>query len=129
MGIKDDKIDLGFEDDVANTLWGGNWRIPTKQEQQELIDSCVWAIETSNGVLGYKVTSKINGKSIFLPVTGCAFERDTIGKDNNGYYWSRSLDVYVPRCAYMLNFGVKKDKVGFYNSNRNIGRCIRPVCP
>ena len=129
MGIKDDKTNLEIEDDVANTLWGGNWRIPTKQEQQELIDSCIWSIETRKGVLGYKVKSKINGKSIFLPVTGCSFEDDTIGKDNNGYYWSRSLDLYIPRSAYMMNFGIKKNTVGFFNSNRNIGRCIRPVFP
>lgn len=47
--------------DAARVLWGGNWRIPTKVEVQELLDECTWTLEEE----GYKVTGK-NGNSIFF---------------------------------------------------------------
>jgi hypothetical protein len=66
-GIVDDRTELEFADDVANVNLLGNWRMPSKKEAQELIDNCTWSKVELNGVSGYKVVSKINGNSIFLP--------------------------------------------------------------
>lgn len=55
--------------DAATANWGGNWRMPSKNEFEKLIDSCTWEITTIEGTIGYKVTG-INGKSIFLPAAG-----------------------------------------------------------
>jgi hypothetical protein len=44
----------GTEYDIARAKWGGNWRLPTKAEVQELIDSCTWTWTTQNGVNGYE---------------------------------------------------------------------------
>ena len=59
--------------DVATTWNKGKnsgWRMPTKEEFQELIDNCKMEWTTLNKVKGMKFTSKINGKSIFLPAAG-----------------------------------------------------------
>lgn len=57
---------LTSEYDAATQTLGSGWRMPTKDEMQELVDSCTWTSETLNGVNGYRVAGK-NGKSIFLP--------------------------------------------------------------
>ncbi len=54
---------MTISDDAANTILGGEWRTPTKEEFQELLDYCDWA-KTDEG---WKVTSKANGNSITLP--------------------------------------------------------------
>lgn len=58
---------LELQDDAAHTLLGGKWRMPTKDEAQELLKNCDWAWVCVNGVYGYQGTSKINGNRIFLP--------------------------------------------------------------
>ena len=67
-GTVDNKTVLDPEDDVAHVKWGGNWRMPTDAEIEELRENCIWKWTTQNGKNGYKVTSKKNGNSIFLPL-------------------------------------------------------------
>ncbi|MBR5532185.1 MAG: T9SS C-terminal target domain-containing protein, partial [Bacteroidales bacterium] len=64
-GTVDNKTTLELTDDAAHVNWGGNWRMPTKAEQDELrnTDNCTWEWTTLNGVEGYKVISKKNGNS------------------------------------------------------------------
>ena len=69
--------------DVARTKWGGSWRMPTKDEMQELLDNCHCTETKQNGVDGYKLTSKINGKSIFFPLSGYYY--------GSSYYSSTSV--------------------------------------
>ena len=66
----DGKTILEPEDDAATYEWGGNWRMPTYAEAQELLSKCTWKETTLKGVYGFLVTSKINGNTIFLPYTG-----------------------------------------------------------
>ena len=49
--------------------WGKGWRMPTKDEFQELINKCKWEWTAQDYHHGYKVTGP-NGKSIFLPAAG-----------------------------------------------------------
>ena len=50
--------------------WGGFdtslWRMPTKEETEELVDNCTWTWGKYKGISGYQVTGP-NGNSIFLP--------------------------------------------------------------
>ena len=64
---------LPLSADAANVNWGGKWRMPTKAEQDELRNYCTWEWTTLNGEKGYKVISKKNGNSIFLPAAGCRY--------------------------------------------------------
>ena len=67
-GLVDNKIVLELADDAAHVNWGGSWRMPTNSEWRELLNNCEW--ETKKGINGIIVTSKINGSSILLPLSG-----------------------------------------------------------
>lgn len=57
-GTVDNKSILELSDDAANVNWGGDWRMPTKEELDELHTECTWTWTTQNGVKGCKITSK-----------------------------------------------------------------------
>ena len=129
-GIVDNKIVLEKVDDAATKLWGDNWRLPTKEEFQELIDKCEWKKIELDDKRGYEVTSKVNGNRIFLPTTGCRIEEKPAGLYEYGYYWTNTINESNPSQAYMMNFGLPQGRsYKIHMSNRNVGRCIRPVCP
>ena len=130
--IADDKTRLDLEDDVARVKWGGNWRLPTDEEMNELIDSCTWTWTTLNGVNGCLVTSNRPGytdRSIFLPAAGkYAFQPENTSVGIWGYYWSSSVNRnQTSHSACVLCFGSSYDSVKI--TFRNHGQSIRPVCP
>ena len=114
--VIDNKIVLDKEDDAAIANWGGNWRMPTNAECVELCENTVWEEIIQNGVSGYKVTSKKNGNSIFLPLAGY-YRHD--GYLTGSTYWSSSLIPSNPNRAYILGG----------SHDRTDGGSIRPVCP
>lgn len=111
-GSPDNKLTLEMSDDAArqHANWGGNWRMPTKDEWQELKDNCTWTWQSdynSSGVAGYLVTSKKSGytdKSIFLPAAGYRNGTSLNGQGSLGYYWSSSLGSGYPSRAWYLYF-------------------------
>ena len=61
---------LELEDDAAHVNMGGIWKMPTKDELQELIDNTTYDVVTVNGVQGMLFTSTkpgYEGKHIFIP--------------------------------------------------------------
>lgn len=126
-GTIDHKTTLELGDDAARANWGGSWRMPTTAEQDELRKKCTWTWTTQNGVKGYKVTSKKNGMSIFLPATGYRADISFFLTERYGYYWSSSLDANNPYSAYNLYFS--SEGVTWYGSDRYYGLSVRPVCP
>lgn len=67
---RDNKNTLDPEDDAAHVNWGGAWRMPTSTEIEELCNRCTWERIKQGKRDGFKVTSKVNGNSIFIPATG-----------------------------------------------------------
>lgn len=127
-GNIDKKTTLGLDDDAAHVNWGGSWRMPTVEEQNELYKKCSWVWSTLNGVNGIKVTSKVNGNSIFLPAAGCFEPNGVAGVGTSGYYWSKTLDAESSDDAYYQYF--ISDMVGrYYDNDRCVGQSVRPVCP
>lgn len=129
-GTYDGKSTLELADDAARAKWGGSWRMPTKEEQDELRDNCTWEWTTQNGVEGYKVTSKKKGytkNSIFLPAAGYRVDSSLNDAGSDGLYWSSSLDTDNPDSAYYLYF--YSGSVGWLSRNRCVGFTVRPVCP
>ena len=124
-GTVDNKITLELSDDAARANWGGSWRMPTMDEQDELREKCTWTWTTQNGVSGYKVTSKINGNSIFLPAASFRRGSSFYNDGNYGFYWSSSL-MGSPDVAYELLFFSYNVAMYFYN--RCYGQSVRPVC-
>ena len=72
-GTVDNKITLELEDDAAHVNWGGEWRIPTKAELEELREKCTWMPAKINGVSGREITGP-NGNKLFLPYSGYCSE-------------------------------------------------------
>ena len=126
-GIVDNKTTLELEDDAAHVNWGGNWRMPTRAEQDELRDTnnCTWEWTTLNGVEGYKVTSVKNGNSIFLPAAGYR-GNDDLSSAGGRYCWSSSLSSSYSYEAYLLDFN--SGYVSWDCDYRYYGRSVRPVC-
>lgn len=110
--------------DVAKAKWGGEWRMPTEEEIDELLNECTWTWELREGVKGCKVTGP-NGNSIFLPAAG---NRNGSSLSNDGFsgsYWSSTHGEYEDYDACYLYFhsGVKYKS---YNLRDN-GQSVRPV--
>ncbi len=121
-GIVDNKTQLDPEDDVAMTLLGDKWRMPTDAEIDELIQNCTWTWDTKNGVNGYWVTSKVNTSAkIFLPAAGY-HDGSGIGL---GYYWSSTIDPEYPNYANLLF--ISADDIDAHGAYRCFGQFIRPV--
>lgn len=134
QGTIDNKTVLDPEDDVAHVKLGGNWRMPTVEEQNELRDkaNCTWERTTVNGVGGYKVMSKIagyEGNSIFLPYTGYYIGKEVSVEGQRGDFLSSSLYTYPTDEArydvYILGFGYYD--IGAALDFRYYGTAVRAV--
>ena len=98
-GTVDNKTTLELSDDAAHVNWGGSWRMPTGEEQDELREQCTWTWTTQNGVSGYKVRSNSNNHSIFLPAAGFRTDGDSHNIGSRGHYWSCTLYTEDPHKA------------------------------
>ena len=99
----DGLITLLPEDDAATTNWGNEWRMPTKEEWQELLDNTTNKWTTQNGVNGRLFTGS-NGNSLFLPAAGYRDDSSLLGAGGYGGYWSSSLLTDRPYGAWSFNF-------------------------
>lgn len=89
-----DKLkELEVGDDVAYSQWGMAWRVPSLDQFKELVNSNYTTCERSmyNGVEGFLLTSRTNGKCIFLPAASHYDNGGLIEERTKGYYWSRTL--------------------------------------
>ena len=91
-GTVDNRIFLAQEDDAAYVNWGPSWRIPTEEQQLELLTNCSWKWTTRNGVNGYKVTGP-NGNTLFMPAAGYREYSKLYQEGTGGLYWSCSLST------------------------------------
>lgn len=113
----------GTQYDVAHVKWGGAWRMPTSDEQYELIWNCDWEWTTIDGVKGYKVKSRVNDEFIFLPASGFREDTEISGLDNIGTYWSSVLrDSYSAH-----NLRLRADGLNMNVLIRSNGLTVRPV--
>lgn len=113
--------------DVAHMRNGDGWRMPTREEMNNLVTKCDWEETTINGVSGYKVSNKTNpARYIFLPAKG----KYTTSNENaaEGYYWTSTVEPegYGYFNAYCLHF-TNDDGPSIITAERYIGMLIRPV--
>lgn len=129
FGTVDSKETLEFSDDAARANWGGEWRMPTDNELQELYYGCTWKWSddfNGSGVAGRVGTSKKNGNIIFLPAAGQYDGNKLSGDAECGYYLSSSLKNSSNSHASCL-FAWKK--MFDYNvaTKRELGSSVRAV--
>lgn len=108
--------------DAATVNWGIGWRMPTREELDELRIECT-VIRKSNGNLFIGP----NDCSIFLPDAGWYDETgaNVIGGPS-GCYWSSSICVDYPSWAWY--FISAELNVIINNTARYKGFSVRPVC-
>ena len=131
-GTVDNKTVIDKTDDAASVNWGGNWRMPTFAELEELDENCIWHTKTLNGVEGFEIKSKINGNSIFLPslpYPGVGDDEGICHTMDCGFYWFGSLREDSPGSAYSFFFSTFDSIMDGGTDRRYIGMAIRPVCP
>ena len=115
------------EHDAAHVHWGGNWRMPTRQELADLNSKCDWVWTMQNGVQGYLV--KGNGTyasaSIFLPSAGYGSGTSLYYAGSYGCFWSS-----VPYSDGINAWGLSFDS-SYHNAYdgylRDVGQSVRPV--
>ena len=123
----DDKDNLKPEYDAARAIMGGDWRMPTRKEFEELLSGTTnkWiANYNGTGVKGWKFTGS-NGNSIFIPAAGYGCEGSVIYVGNDGFVWSSSLNTSNPYGAWLLNFS--PDDCGMGYDGRSNGMSVRGV--
>lgn len=123
-GFVDTLTVLEPADDVASANWGANWRMPTKEEMEELNQETTFSWTSVNGVEGRLLTGP-NGNSIFFPATGFYLDGENICT-GLGIYWSSSLQTVSQVSAWSLHFDHENCHVcATYERSR--GHCVRAV--
>ena len=121
QGYIDSEGNLTAQYDAATANWGGDWRMPTVAELEELHNNCSWKWTRSNGCYGYRVVGP-NGKSIFLPAAGYCIGSSIDYYGSVGICWSSTPFENDDRCAYGLGFASGVNSNGRYG-----GLSVRPV--
>jgi len=139
---------LDAADDAAHVNWGGDWRMPTKEEYAELFKNCEWADTTINGVEGFLFTSKVPGytsNSVFLPFTnggiytadgGLYLTSDASFRYENSCvaftiskYKSGTNDEVDLGLENYEDWGYPNSEIHIPSRSRHEGGWVRAVCP
>ena len=121
-GEVDGKTRLDLEDDAAHAFLGGDWRMPTPEEFQELVDNCTFENVGLNGCTVMKATGP-NGNYILFPHSGSTSVMDEI------YCWTTDMTPGANQhaiCYSIQSFWGEAYKTW---ENRFVGMTIRAVCP
>ncbi|MBP3763851.1 MAG: hypothetical protein J6I49_08265 [Bacteroidales bacterium] len=118
-GFTDDLTTLQASDDVATAKLGNGARIPTREEWNELIDNTTSEWTTQNGKYGRKLTSKTNGRSLFLPAAGDRWGDELSYDGSLGFNWSSSLNESNPYNAWFFYFELDDQFMGYDYRDRD----------
>jgi hypothetical protein len=128
---EDNFTELLAADDAAtaNPDWGNEWQIASVEQFDELFSANLttrqWTIQ--NGQKGMLLTSKKNGKSIFLPAVGAMNETTHTDDDENAIYWTRSLYLNYPYSSFVLIFTSNNSFTTSLPVDRYAGLPVRAV--
>ena len=125
-GFTDKLTTLQAGDDPTTTNWGSDWRMPSKEQWEELFANTTNQWTTQNGKAGRLFTSKTNGQTLFLPAAGCRYDGSLDDAGSRGYYWSSSLYTDFPYNAWYFRFYSGGYSMRGYD--RHFGFTVRPVC-
>ena len=122
----DGKMVLDLEDDAVNVNWGGDWQIPTQEQWQELKSNSTYSKQTVGGVEGLRLTSTINGETLFFPFAGGILQNaSTVYGNGYEFYFYGSNSTSDNRCI-----GTYYNLYGFGISNSDFryrGYTIRGI--
>ena len=126
---KDKLIELELEDDAAHVNMGSVWRIPTKEQFEELFKLDKQFIKKYNdtNVNGILFTG-VNGNILFLPAGNLHSSRN--GDNEWGIYWSNAIGFYRNK------YNIESAETGCFDTYdrarineyyRNVGALVRAV--
>lgn len=129
-GVADNKLILEPIDDAAHVHWGGDWRMPTEAEYNELLNACntKWVTNyNGTGINGRLFTLKTDStKTLFFPAVGSLKGVSYLEMNTYGYYWSSSPNTYSSH-GYILSIS---DPYCYMTDHpRYFGHAVRAVKP
>ena len=130
---EDGKLTLEDEDDAVIQKLGNGWRTPTLADFRELTNQKLTTIKktTLNGVAGYQITSKKNGKSVFIPCAGFKNSEKpqtrAISDDEEVAICMTNLRRIDYQVFNAWSFAFEQDRIGRYGKRRPDGISVRPV--
>lgn len=120
---EDGIVEIEPSEDIATIILGSDWRMPTQEEVQELLDNC-----TEEKQKNYAVYTGPNGESLILSYGGIKYDGNFYG--GQGHYWTKT--IYAPSWdshrnrAYCLHlYSIFDTHVNF--TDRYQGLLVRPV--
>ncbi|HBJ77230.1 MAG TPA: hypothetical protein DDY68_05550, partial [Porphyromonadaceae bacterium] len=130
---KDDHWDgdktLPSSRDIATISWGKEWRIPTEEEFETLLEECgegEWVEDyMGSGINGrlFRGDGMFAEQELFFPASGYCDHSSFYNLGSDGYYWSSV--PYEDNVAWYLSF--YNDDVDIYNDKRLSGLSVRAV--
>lgn len=122
----------GTKYDIAHAQWGDDWRLPTIEEMEELMNKCKWKWISYRKTNGYKVTGP-NGQSIFLPAGGV--RSGSLGNKilQVGRVYNKSQEGhYMTGSSYSKTHSIPflyfhSGRYGDATDGRSTGYSVRPV--
>lgn len=128
-GNNDNLTVLQISDDAVNAAWGGDWRIPTRDDVQNLREHTTvsWVTNYQNsGINGRLFVDKTdNSKVLFLPAAGDFWFGETNQVGQSGFYWMS--DKYSYSSAYNISFD-NNSFTTYDNHYKYNGFPIRGIC-
>lgn len=118
--------------DAATALVGKAYRMPTKEDFNELLEKCnaKWYYRGNsefNGVAGLKLTSKMEGytdRYIFLPAAGFGNQKVIIYENAVGRYWTSTSHKQKQAIAIIIT---SSSNIGIEHNDVFMGYSIRPI--
>ena len=114
-GSVDNKTTLDEEDDAAHVLYGGHWRMPTRDEANELYTYCEINVNYTDETVTF--TSIINGNTIVFPMTSY----------RNLVVWTKSLSLYSYTPVHAAYISHSSNNNDCWETYRWTGANIRAV--
>ena len=114
------------EDDAATVNCGSDWKMPTKEQFDELTANTTTAWTQVDGINGLLFTSKVNTNTLFFPAVGYAEIGKVYNVGSYGRYWCDLVSDANVGYAFKLYFSewsLAFDEESF----RGSGCSVRPV--
>lgn len=122
--------------DAATSVWGGNWRTPTKEDILELREYCTFEVVNSSQMFPSSLSDKIglkikgkNGRSIFVPYNGYMSKEYNLDNNIGMYFWSSTPNNDdTNNLAWSAKYPNEGASVfDAYLTYRRYGFAVRPV--
>ena len=122
---------LDLVDDAAHVNMGGAWKMPTKEDFEELLKYTNHEVTSINEVQCMMFTSKINMQQLFIPLAGQWYFNGShfYNAGSKAYVWSSLVSTSNNNnaAAYSLYCNLSDNNVNGYNSFRINGQSVRGV--